>query len=844
MFVLGFGIQSCSDNTDFSKPHILTDDEMAELLRQQRVRDSLMNVINADSIVVTTVNMIASASSYDGVKLIVDHHAAAQTFGLSDEEVIQSIQNLWNDDDYVSGYPEFTAFAIENTTHADNFGPQTQAGGTYGWGHWWNSKGDVCEWNYTNNDEAVYTSFYSDLENGVVYCDLGQYPGQLYDGEHINIMEGLRYTDSNEVTYRVVYVFDIYVGELGDIEGDVVATLDLEGNIEYNGNYETSDIPVDIDNIVSLVGAPSWEDLQWVALNPDGSYWQEQDAGDGRGNGGFWFGQDGYKGSWGDEASVFMCFPTDVYVEAFSAAPMPGVFTEGNVATIHCAATYEGTGKIVEINMTITVGAAASMDGDVVYNSEYNVAQSLRTDYSYSLLPIDVEAVCNALGITSLLDAKVVSYDAEGTVTREYTANNGFWFNVEGNVDSYGNSVLYVEYGADNDPESDDYKNFHVGMHPDLYTNGYVDGTVVPVKIGFFANDKLAMMTMNWQLGAEDEGFVAPTPVEGGVVYEAMFEVTQMYRDDYSSSLMPFDALTVMTKLGVSSLADAQIIGVAADGSYTNNLTGNNGFWYGMDGYPASWGASPVFIEYHPDSDPTSPESSSLCVGMFPELYEIGYTDGTVIPLIFGFKKGDNIALLTIKWKVGSSDEGFVAGTDYDSLITNATNVLDIPVTLDCPINNDYEGGIYEFDLNSVVKALGVTSLSEAMTFAQLPDGSAYYQGEDPAYWYGAEGYVDGWGPDGRVFIAYYGYDEEWPEDEYTLYAGLMPEGEEPTCKVGDTYKVVYGLYANDKKVTFTITVNVVANESASAYSVRTKSFKNNSQPYYLNLQNKAHKNR
>lgn len=692
VFALGIGIQSCSDNTDFSKPHILTDDEMAELARQQRVRDSLMTVINADSIVITEVNLIASASSYDGTTVELDYHAAAVTFGLTDEQVIQSIQNLWQEDDYMEGYPEFTAFAIENTTHSDNMGPQTQAGGFVGWGHWWNSKGDVCEWNYTNNDEAVYTSIYSDLEKGIVKVDIGQYPGQLYEGEKIRVMEALKYTDANEVVYRIVYVFDITVGELGDIEGDVIATKDIEGNIEYNGNYETSDIPVDIEEIVSLLGAPSWEDITWVALNPDGSYFQEMDANDGRGNEGFWFGQDGYKGGWGDSASVFMCFPTQEYVEAFSAAPMPGVFIEGSVVTVHCAASYEGTGKIVEVNVTITVGAAASMDGEEAYSKTYDVKQAFRDDYSYSLLPLDADAICAALGISNLNEAKIVGYDGEGNLTRDYTAGGvgGFWYLLDGNVGAWGEAVMFIEYHGDGNPESEAYNNLRVGIHPELYDREYVDGTMVPVQIGFYGNDKLAVLTINWQIGEEDEGF-----------------------------------------------------GIA---------------------------------------------------------------------------------------------------TDWNEVINAAEDVLNIEVSMECPVNIAYESGIYEFDMNQVMTALGITSMNQVMPFARIADGTDVYQGDDPAYWFGANGNLDGWGPNGRVYIAYYGYDDEFPEDEYSLYVGLMetPFGEDITCEVGDVYTPIYGLYANNKKVTFTFTITVTDPVEMDEPETRGISF----QPSYKTLKTLAHRNR
>lgn len=821
--LLGLGAVSCGDNTDFSKAHVLTDDELNELARQQAIRDSLRNVINADTILTIEVNLIASASSYDGELLTIDHHAIAKTFGLTDEQVLQSIQNLWQDDDYKPGYPEFTAFAIEGTTHEDNLGAQTQAGGFYGWGHWWNSKGDVCEWNYANNDEAVYTSIYADLEKGVLYCDLGQYPGMLYDGEVVKVIEALKYSDANDITYRAAIVIIVYVGEMPEIEGKVVATLDIEGSIEYNGGYETSDIPVDIDNIVSLLGAPSWADLQWVALNPDGSYFQEQDAGDGRGNGGFWFGQDGYKGSWGDEASVFMCFPTDEYVEAFSAAPMPGVFVEGSEVTIHCAATYGG--NIVELNVHIVVGAAAEIVDNVVYESVYNVTQAYRNDYSTALLPLPVNDIVAALGVSDLNEVAVVAYDENGKLTKDGTANAGFYFNADGSIGVWGGeSVIFIEYYGGN-PEDDEYNNLAVGIHPDILERGYEAGQVVPVKLGMYANEKVALLNINWQLGDEDEGFVAPTPVEGTVVYETSYNVKQAYRDDYSTALLPIDAADIAARLGISDLNNAQVIGVAADGSYTRDYTAGNGFWYGLDGSIQNWGVAVMFVEYHPTADLEGDGYNTLAVGMMPEIYEMDYTDGTVIPVVFGFKAGENIALLNINWQIGAEDEGFVAGTDYEALINAATNVGNEVIDMDCDWNTPYESGYYEFDPEAVKSALGISDLSQALTFAQLPDGSAVYQGQDPAYWYGATGTLDGWGPDGRVFISYYGYDEEWPEDEYTLYVGVMDLWDgEYTCKLGDEYTVVYGLYANDKKYTFTFNITIVGDPQdgeaqAAAYS-------------------------
>ena len=40
-----------------------------------------------------------------------------------------------------------------------------------------------------------------------------------------------------------------------------------------------------------------------------------------------------------------------------------------------------------------------------------------------------------------------------------------------------------------------------------------------------------------------------------------------------------------------------------------------------------------------------------------------------------------------------------------------------------------------------------------------------------------------------------------------------MPPMEDYTCRVGDTYKIVYGLYAKGKPYTFTVTATVTGEE-------------------------------
>ena len=56
---------SCGDNENFSKEHILTDDELKELARQDSILEAQKNQINADLILEYTANITISSNLYD-----------------------------------------------------------------------------------------------------------------------------------------------------------------------------------------------------------------------------------------------------------------------------------------------------------------------------------------------------------------------------------------------------------------------------------------------------------------------------------------------------------------------------------------------------------------------------------------------------------------------------------------------------------------------------------------------------------------------------------------------------------------------------------------------------------
>lgn len=661
--LLSLGVASCGDNTDFSKAHILTDAELAELARQKHIADSLAQIINADTIQYVEIeDYVAPDGIWSSKAFEIDIKMMAECFDLTEDQ-IRSALCMANDS------IEFTNVVIQGTTHLDQATNAKNQTNGY-WGHWFKYNGNATEDGYAEDDSRFYTEwagYYDEDTNEYadMYFNVGQFPGRSVAGDHYQAIECFIYNDK-----RMAIVVDYKVVEREAVTGGVVATHDLSMKCEYNGSYATTPVQFDLAGLLSELGAPSWDVVSWVGIKADGSYDQVMTAGDAVGNEGFWFDQNGNPGSWGESASVYCCFPTQVETDTFTVAPMPDVFTAGNSVTLHFAAVYGD--KIVEYNLFVEMVAAAAIKGEVVYNAEYTVKQAFRNDYSYSLLPIDAAAICNALGISNLGEATGLGKDGQGNYSKDYTADGqGHWYKPDGTF-GYGDAIIYVVRIVSSAEDSDEYNTLRIGMMP----------------------------------------------------------------GDDQTKLVP-------------------------------------------------------------------------------------------ISVVYAFMANDKIAEIKINWSLGDTDEGFTAAHDYVADILAATNAGNLVLNADCAWNKDFEGALLEFDAAAVKTALGTDDLTGVIRYAQQPDGTVIYQ-EDPAYWFGADGNVSGYGADGRIFAAYYGYDPEYPEDESLLYLGLMPPSDTAyTCRVGDVYNFVYGLYANGKTYTFTVKATVSGEEQPLAGEPATRAFPN-----------------
>ena len=117
---------SCGDNDNFSKEHVLTDDEIKEIARQDSILEAQKNKINADLILEYTANVVISSNLYTGVDVAVEMDKIAQLFDISEEQLLSGIIKE-------DGAPDVKGFAINWSDRSDTGGATNT---NSPWGHW------------------------------------------------------------------------------------------------------------------------------------------------------------------------------------------------------------------------------------------------------------------------------------------------------------------------------------------------------------------------------------------------------------------------------------------------------------------------------------------------------------------------------------------------------------------------------------------------------------------------------------------------------------------------------------------------------------------------------------
>ncbi|MDR2914592.1 MAG: DUF4859 domain-containing protein [Tannerella sp.] len=436
LFLVSFmiGITSCGDNTDFSNLHTLTAAEQAELDRQDSIKKANQGKIDADLTLYYTFEMTTSTSAYEAGKIAIDMDKIAEKFGISTENLLKGIAGE-------SGAPEVKGFAIQGSTGAD-YGSASTTNGK--WGHWFNVSADAILYG-----DGSQTYVYAEFSTETGMFTLGQHPGRLKDGDTIRIVEGLKY---NEI--RVAVAITIKAKAPGQVTATIVNTQKLSIAMSPRSAYDTDPVQFDVTRTLSDLGISSLDDAKMIAVNADGSYAQESNAG----NKGYWYDMDGFAGQWGDESSVYTSLDSDddgnYYI---GIGQYPDHCKLGDKFVIKYG--FLANNKIEMLEITVNIVGYQDPEtpptGDPE-DVEKDIEMTKAWDDDYLNVQVDVKDILrNAFKMTTYQiysailsgDLKIylneVSEDAPS-----YTADEpGYWIKADGTVGAWGESIIWCSLG-------------------------------------------------------------------------------------------------------------------------------------------------------------------------------------------------------------------------------------------------------------------------------------------------------------------------------------------------------------------------------------------------------------
>lgn len=453
------GLASCGDNIDFSSLHFLTDQEKAEMARQDSIREAQRLNINANLILEYSLDVTISKSSYDGAALAIDVDKIAKLFGITREELLAGIEGE-------SGAPEIKGFAIEGSTHADN---GIAANTNSPWGHWWDADGNVTKWGET---AMVFAEFNTEEAK----FNIGQYPSHLTDGQTVKIIECLKYNEK-----RVAVVITINAKAAAKITAPVVRTQNLAIDVvaKSGDDYSADSLQFNLAQVKSDLGVSSMADVKFIAVNEDGSYSQECTAPPA----GFWFDMNGFAGAWGDNASVYTSYG-DFSENKIGIGQFPGHLQGGQAITIQYGLLANN--KIVMLKVTINVKAYQDPE-TAPTGTPKAVEKTIELTKSYSndnaSVKVDIKDVLRDAfkKTTYQIHQAIISGDLklyQGAVTETaptYTGEApGYWLKADGTAIEWSKGVVMCSIGH---KETELYL-FGVN-HPD----NAVAGTTVSTKL-------------------------------------------------------------------------------------------------------------------------------------------------------------------------------------------------------------------------------------------------------------------------------------------------------------------------------------------------------------------------
>lgn len=511
-------------------------------------------------------------NTYDGVEGVMPGAQILEALDMTAAEFYAAMGSYSG-----SAYPEpqtsqennTIMFGIAEENDTDNFKWIPSSANNFG--HWFTKTGGLCAW----GDDA-YFFVESVCEWGLESPDaetldamwsftVGAFPGRTAAGETYKGTHVFFYTDDDDVENYVYVVWNIKIEAAEEVKLNVVATQEVNFTSEFNDSFIHTDLVSEIDAaaLQAAIGV-SLEEADVYGINGDGT------PGLAPGKN-FWFtAEEGNLTGYGSGAGL--CINDDAGTNSWAWCMYPDETLAGKTIK----------GAIAFVNPT-TLNAYVVKVSVVLSTIDYLVINTLVSyedgETEYTLTENNLAALAAALGVESVSAEEIgTTYplkgiNADGSVfDGAFTANNGYWYTLAGNVSNWGEIEAagyvgaYLEYRGD--------YTFGCGLWEET-------GVTSTVKIGI--GD--AILTFNLEV---DEAKSFDTE-EAGVLAKS---TSQAVSAGYGGGVLE------ITEAEVAALIEGTPDDwYVLDTEGNMNYTANGGFWYNANGEVCAYDDGAFYIE-------------------------------------------------------------------------------------------------------------------------------------------------------------------------------------------------------------------------------------------------------
>ena len=474
---------------------------------------------------------------------------------------------------------------------------------------------------------------------------------------------------------------------------------------------------------------------------------------------GHWFSAEGDVVTWGETSAVFT---EGYFVSAgsleFTFGSKTDVLTEdyvGKTVTVMDAFYDDEVTVALCINAKITADLPA-IEFTKVGSGTVTVEVPFDAEYTSYELNADVDAICGALGVSSLAEVTGYGVNPDGSIAALYSGGD-IWYNKDGTPASWGstdendNNLSAIHFGIDTEANC-----LTMCMFPDETLAGNTYKATIALSAGtnaYYVTEEVTIKGIDY------------TQISVLVSYEAGESLYELNENNIAA---------ICSALGVEDLNidECTLVGINADDSvYSEGFTANNGYWYSSTGNVTSWGSEDfnTYIEYRGEN--------TFGCGLWGEA-------GDTNTVKFGLQLGDKTCILTFNLTVAEPD------------LYNTTEIGSANLTASQTLADGYGGQVV--DITAVLNTLGTNDF----TILDNEGGASYTS--NGGFWYTANGEITSWGEDAMFFFEP-SYDES--DNFLGLGTGVYPEH----ATAGSSYSAVFRIadIAEMKHVTVNLTLTV-----------------------------------